>query len=65
MANNFFEPNCKSISNVIKFGIVDGPPNTDIIAKITEVDEQDWGAEIENKNRYLVAFHAVDRCKAL
>jgi hypothetical protein len=57
MSINFFEENCKTVSNKKNFGIVDYKP-----ARIDETNGSIWELVVKNEKQKLVSFFALDLC---
>lgn len=62
MPVDFFMSGCKSTTIKDKFGLCDDPPPANIPAYIDESTQHKWIAEVENANKIMVNFHAIDNC---
>lgn len=62
MPINFFDPNCKTESDISRFGLCDDPPPDSNPAYIDENDPSKWIATVNNNIQEIVRFYAIDNC---
>ncbi len=62
MPINYFEINCKSVSNKQQFGLCDAPPPASNPAYIDESDSTKWIGIVNNPSAEIVHFYAIDNC---
>jgi hypothetical protein len=62
MQIDFFGTACQTSSNKTRFGLYDDPPPAKNPAKINELDESIWIAEVHNSSGQTVYFYAIDHC---
>ncbi len=62
MPVNFFQNQCRTESNKLKFGLCDGPPSTGDHAHIDEDKSEVWLAIVNNPDGNIVFFYAIDNC---
>jgi hypothetical protein len=62
MPIDFFNADCHSHSNKVKFGLFDPPDNEKIPACIKENDPNTWHGTINNPNEIDVNLYAIDHC---
>ncbi|MBF0379113.1 MAG: hypothetical protein HQK72_16775 [Desulfamplus sp.] len=65
MPINFFDPNCKTESNMNMVGLCDDPPPNINPAYIDENNPSNWIATVKNNVQEIVSFYAIDNCVSI